>query len=54
MAALGALHRRLADTRLGCDLGLRPISLEAVALEPAAELCKDGGIGDQFIKMHQF
>jgi hypothetical protein len=54
LSALCALHGRLADPGLGGQLDLRQVALEAVALEPAAELGEHGGVGHDFINMHRF
>jgi len=33
---------------------LSPVALEAMTLQPTAELNENGRIGSEFVKMHQF
>ncbi len=49
LAPLRALHGRLTDPRLGGQLGLGPVALEAVACQPAAELGEHGRVCHELI-----
>src|ERR1700677_712388 len=49
LAPLGSLHGRLTDSGLPSHLGLSPVALEAVTLQPLAKLSKNGCVSGSFV-----